>query len=285
MLYRYCLENLCSSPQYRKYSEEIPFFHNRPKKLITKIMEKIQILKEEGLPKIISITDRKYSVKSCSSNIYTVLLGNAIDLPTCTCVDFLSSKMLCKHICAVVICCNLSWKSLGKRFCEHPFNVLDEHVFSPGELTISIENSLLPVENNVISLVEDDAGLATPITFNPTSQNNTINPQLDDQEKFNSIQRNVCIQKAKMLLNRIHCSPDNANFIDLSNWFDEAFKWLDTKIPVCNNISIRKSSPIRKKRKRAMRSCKTLPFHIRNKDSRFRKVVDLKKGTTFSEMF
>ena len=81
-------------------------------------------MKKEGLPKIISVTDKKYSVKSCSSNIYTVLLENALDLPPWTCANFFSSKMLCKHICAVMICCNLSWQNLEKNNLEALFQCL-----------------------------------------------------------------------------------------------------------------------------------------------------------------
>ena len=47
--------------------------------------------------------------------------------------------------------CNKNWEALGKRFSEHPFNVLDEEVFAKEDVS-NAHGKLVPTKiNEVVS--------------------------------------------------------------------------------------------------------------------------------------
>ena len=123
---RYVQINYESSSFYSKYDKSVPeFLHNRPKPFVRHCLKKI-IASEEVRHKNITIVNE-------SSNVYKVLnpyteaeYEVTLNVPRCSCKDFLLTNLPCKHFFAVMKCFeNVSWETIPSNYRSSPFIALD----------------------------------------------------------------------------------------------------------------------------------------------------------------
>ncbi|CAH1801521.1 unnamed protein product, partial [Owenia fusiformis] len=66
-----------------------------------------------------------YTVKSSEGKEEYSIHLNPV---SCSCTDFMTYKLPCKHLCAITRCSDMSWDSLGDLFNNHPLYRLDNCV-------------------------------------------------------------------------------------------------------------------------------------------------------------
>lgn len=101
--FRYISLNVQYSSGYRTYNKDVPdFLQNRPRFVVEHVMKRWQdIWHEHG--NVQTKEEGKFLVQSTTSpgHWYTVNFGDESSHPSCDCLDWNKSKLLCKHFCAV----------------------------------------------------------------------------------------------------------------------------------------------------------------------------------------
>ncbi|XP_072177421.1 uncharacterized protein [Diadema setosum] len=124
--YRIYLErNARSSPGYSQYNNNIPsFLRNRPRSIVRHIQDRMR----DGIT--------KECIQHCGDGIFTFLQANGNHslsfgkegaVPHCTCRDWQTHYLPCKHFCAVFAHFpEWQWDSLSDAYRNNPILTLDE---------------------------------------------------------------------------------------------------------------------------------------------------------------
>ncbi|XP_063078674.1 uncharacterized protein LOC134468731 [Engraulis encrasicolus] len=143
---KYVQLNVAYSSAYRRYNTVMPgFLHNRPRGVVTHIMERMTEA-EYHTDEIVPVGDGLFNIKSAShgNGHHTVDFGCNTDAPSCTCMDWRRSKLPCKHFCAIFLKNKeWGWEKLHASYRENPLLSLDGHCL-PGEGEDDISGSQLP---------------------------------------------------------------------------------------------------------------------------------------------
>lgn len=114
--------------QYRKYNDCVPaFLQNKPRSVVKHCLVRYASAGEYSSDDLKNIGENMYEVKSQSSDtgVYKVHLGTDETATRCSCQDFLSSFLPCKHILAVIRFTHHTWESLSPLYRQSPYLNLD----------------------------------------------------------------------------------------------------------------------------------------------------------------
>ncbi|XP_056001914.1 uncharacterized protein LOC125662462 isoform X1 [Ostrea edulis] len=114
--------------QYRKYNDCVPaFLQNKPRSVVKHYLVRSAFAGEYSSDDLKNIGENMYEVKSQSSDtgVYKVHLGTDETATRCSCQDFLSSFLPCKHILAVIRFTHHTWESLSPLYRQSPYLNLD----------------------------------------------------------------------------------------------------------------------------------------------------------------
>ena len=144
-LYRkYVSLNVKFSSAYKKYTPGIPrFLNDRPRSLVLHLLDKLQKVTTEMMESA-SETNGEFIVESDQPGIrddkqkYVVAFGDKNNTCRCSCRDFRRTRLLCKHIFAVIQSGKRGFQDLSVLFLHYPFTNLDPDLF--GEI-ITVEGS------------------------------------------------------------------------------------------------------------------------------------------------
>ena len=132
-LYRnYVTMNVRFTSKHKKYLENIPsLLKNRKRALVTDILDKISRVTDEMRSSDEESVNNTFMVKSASDNTkyHTVYFGDNVNVCSCTCKEFRKTRMLCKHIIAMVLVGKTTFTDLSVLYLEHPLTNLDEDLF------------------------------------------------------------------------------------------------------------------------------------------------------------
>ena len=105
-LFSYCDINQTSHSSYRAYAPEIPeFLVNWPKTFIKHCLMKINEAKHYDKTGIVMVANGKFrllSFQEGSRKVYHVSYGDDLNMPSCTCYNWLDSAYLCIHLFAIM---------------------------------------------------------------------------------------------------------------------------------------------------------------------------------------
>lgn len=157
--------------QYRKYNACVPvFLQNKPRCVVKHCLIRYASAGEYTLDDLRCIGQSLYEVKSQSNEteVHTVHLGNDDTATKCSCPDFLSSYLPCKHLFAVLRLTHNTWESLSPLYRQSPYLNLDSSVLSDKALENN-ENELeinLPADFVLEVPTKDEVCQMSDITEN-----------------------------------------------------------------------------------------------------------------------
>ena len=121
------------------------FLKNRPRNFVNHCLRRLSTAEEISQNDIISLDPVAglFRVKShLSSEWYSVSFGDSNKMPTCSCQDWQSSFMPCKHFLAVMkLHPEWSWHRLPSQYLDSPFFNTDNDVCSK-EFHLPVKNTL-----------------------------------------------------------------------------------------------------------------------------------------------
>ena len=127
---KYLFQNFQQSPHYRSYNDNIPaYLQGRPRNTILHCLDRKGSSNKFTAEDIADIDAQQgvFSVCSSKGKIYTVDFGkNSADkLPSCTCVDWRTHHIPCKHLFMIFQHrTQWSWDSLPKEYLESAYLTL-----------------------------------------------------------------------------------------------------------------------------------------------------------------
>ncbi|XP_062614804.1 uncharacterized protein LOC134276580 [Saccostrea cucullata] len=119
--------------QYKKYNDCIPaFLQNKPRSVVKHCLVRYASAGEYCSGDLENIGQNMYKVKSQSRDTehYNVHLGTDETATKCSCQDFITSFLPCKHIFAVIRFTHHTWESLSPLYRQSPYLNLDSTVLS-----------------------------------------------------------------------------------------------------------------------------------------------------------
>lgn len=158
---------------YRQYYSWVPdFLHQRPRPVIAHSLQRIKNCEKEKYTeadiKTLDDTNGMFSIKCKSGKIVTINFGVNSGSPSCTCQDWLTYHLPCKHFYAIFqLKQGWNWDKLPKEYVNSPRLSYDKDVLQsalvPDESTHTMEH---------ISLVDyEETGLEYPSSSSePTKQ-------------------------------------------------------------------------------------------------------------------
>ncbi|XP_063787286.1 uncharacterized protein LOC134936231 isoform X2 [Pseudophryne corroboree] len=124
--------NLRCSEFYRKYADDVPIFlRNRPREFISHVLRSLSSSRDGAHIICVGKEHGVFQVKSdCEEEEYEeVNLG--ADSPSCTCEDWRTSLLPCKHICCVIkFAEGWGWEKMDLSYWNNPLFVLDPELYS-----------------------------------------------------------------------------------------------------------------------------------------------------------
>ena len=154
---KYAAAQFKMTTAYRQYYSWVPeFLHQRPRPVIAHSLQRIKNCEKEKYTEtdIQTLDDGQgvFSVKSKSGNMVIVHIG----VPSCTCQDWLTHHLPCKHFYAVFkFKTEWSWDKLPKEYVNSPRLSFDKDILQSA--LVSDEASLTTEQ---ISLLDyEDTGL------------------------------------------------------------------------------------------------------------------------------
>ena len=105
------------------------------------------------LENILVVDDRTYSVVSCTSRkTYKTCFGGSTlaDMPSCECMAWQRSHLPCKHMCAAMLHCSLTWDVFPVSYREDP--ILKVDIDCLGIKNSSANDSVVPVADDEVEL-------------------------------------------------------------------------------------------------------------------------------------
>ncbi|XP_065670722.1 uncharacterized protein LOC105849232 isoform X2 [Hydra vulgaris] len=228
----YCDKNRMAHSSYRKYNNNIPeYLINRPHPLVKHCMRIIDKLQGVDLRGIVSVGEQLYNVASFNLNsreIYQRYLGDAKNMPTCSCPSWFDTAYPCKHFFAIFLKENLTWSAFDTIYSDSPYFKLDlfPDEKEPAELAKGFLNSTdTLLQNNFLAHERSLQGLPVKSCVQMVESvqlMNTINT-LGYTERSCNLQINKhTAEKCRELLNEIRqmtylCSSQVA----IDNLFEE----------------------------------------------------------------
>lgn len=146
------------------------FLQNKPRCVVKHCLIRYASAGEYTLDDLRCIGQSLYEVKSQSNEteVHTVHLGNDDTATKCSCPDFLSSYLPCKHLFAVLRLTHNTWESLSPLYRQSPYLNLDSSVLSDKALENN-ENELeinLPADFVLEVPTKDEVCQMSDITEN-----------------------------------------------------------------------------------------------------------------------
>ena len=124
------------SEGWRQTPPAVPFcMRHRPPHIVQHMTRQLKSV-FDGIPAdhMTSVSDGTYSVTSSSSSRqYVVTTGveePSVVLPSCECYAWQKSHLPCKHRCAVLHYCHLTWDCFPAAYREHPVLSVDNGCIS-----------------------------------------------------------------------------------------------------------------------------------------------------------
>jgi len=124
---RYERNNVCALDSVKAYSKKIPgFLHNRPGTFVQHCLKRLPpkacICNEE----IQHINGTTFHITAQSTGQkYTVELSSVTGMPYCSCKDWATHHLPCKHLLALLNLNIATWDELPKHYINSPAFVLD----------------------------------------------------------------------------------------------------------------------------------------------------------------
>ena len=205
VFHRYRHENIVASNTYKSYNNKIPnYLWNRPRKVVKHCMERIRSSTEIDKNKICR-NGGCFSVESQSTKqCYEVVLSNSVEFPKCSCMDFKTNFLPCKHMFAVFEkYADVSWLTLPEWYRESVYMTLDNEVVKEADIGMPSKESCEEV-NLFLSL---KTGAKQPVTATVACEEmNSINEIKTIASRVVSLLneiRNVCfdVRSVKALRN------------------------------------------------------------------------------------
>ena len=133
--------NVKFSSGYKTYAENIPaYLQNRPRSLVTYLLERAQRVSTLMIDSVREQTDGSFEVCSDDPGIndiklkYNVSFGDNETFCSCSCRDFRRTRLLCKHFFAIIESGRKQFSDLTILFLNHPFTNLDRDLFEDNEI-------------------------------------------------------------------------------------------------------------------------------------------------------
>ncbi|XP_065653455.1 uncharacterized protein LOC136080567 [Hydra vulgaris] len=231
----YCDKNRMAHTSYKKYNKNIPeYLIDRPKPLVKHCIRLIDKLQGVNLQGITSLTERLYNVASFNSNsreIYQCYLGDAVNLPTCSCPSWFNSAYPCKHFFGIFLKENLSWSAFGTSYANSPYFTLDlfteENALAASAQEFTHSSNIL-LQNNLLTHATplQDLAMESSVQIDSSVQFMKDNNALGYTELNSEVQINHhTSEKCRELLNEIRqltylCSCQKA----VDNLFDGLYQ-------------------------------------------------------------
>ena len=124
---KYVSLNVKFSSGYKTYAENIPsYLQNRPRSLVTFLLERAQRVSTLMIDSVKERTDGSFEVCSDDPGIndtklkYNVSFGDNETFCSCSCRDFRRTRLLCKHFFAIIESERKQFSDLTKLFLNHP---------------------------------------------------------------------------------------------------------------------------------------------------------------------
>ena len=133
--------NVKFSSGYKTYAENIPsYLQNRPRSLVTFLLERAQRVSTLMTDSVREQTDGSFEVSSDDPGInvtnlkYNISFGDNETFCSCSCRDFRRTRLLCKHTFAIIESGRKQFSDLTKLFLNHPFTNLNRDLFENNEI-------------------------------------------------------------------------------------------------------------------------------------------------------
>ena len=133
-----CL-NYQYTDQYRKYNECIPaFLHNKPRSVVKHCLLRYASAADYRDSDVTRLSDGTFKVRSQSQSAlwHTVDLGTEERATRCSCQDFMSSFLPCKHLFAIFRTSDHTWEDLSPLYRRSPYLTLDDQFLTDDALKI-----------------------------------------------------------------------------------------------------------------------------------------------------
>ena len=147
-LYRkYVFLNVKYSSEYKRYTVVVPnVLQNRPRELLKFLLERSQRVSARMIESVKKTANGVFCVLSDDPGIsneekeYTVVFGDQETFCSCTCRDFRRTRLLCKHVFAVIESNKKQFHDISQLFRDHNFTNLDDGLFGSNEVNENIIN-------------------------------------------------------------------------------------------------------------------------------------------------
>ena len=163
---RYVSLNVKYYSEYKQYEDAVPnVLQNRPRELVKFLLERSQRVSTRMIESVKETVKGVFRVLSDDPGIssekkeYTVVFGDKETFCSCTCRDFRRTRLLCKHVFAVIESNKKQFHDISQLFRDHHFTNLNDGLFGNNEVNGNIINeskaaieSTDPVDNAEVDL-------------------------------------------------------------------------------------------------------------------------------------
>ena len=153
-LLRYIEANSKYSGRFRKYNALVPeYLKNRPRPFVDHCLRQLTSSEDISEHDIVSLDPATglFRVKSKhTSEWYNLSFGAGEEMPRCSCKDWFSSFMPCKHFLAVMrLHSEWSWKKLPAKYVNSPYFVTDSEIEfgNTADVAVTEGENTTPEEN------------------------------------------------------------------------------------------------------------------------------------------
>ena len=166
--YKYVYQNFKQSNLYRSYNPVVPvYLQGRSKATILHCLHR-QATSNKMTPSMIKNNCNGNFEVQGKNKTHLVSFGVLTDDPACTCKDWITYKIPCKHFFAVFhLYSEWGWDKLPEKYLQSPYLNLDGKAISdyiqtsPQENTIELEDSSMELKNP--SPLSNDVSLPTVV--------------------------------------------------------------------------------------------------------------------------
>ena len=128
----YLFLNFQMNPNYRAYNAHIPLYlQGRPRNIILHCLGREEKARKVLSPNDILEADEEkgiFLVRGESGNSYTIDFGKESGNPSCTCQDWMTNNIPCKHFFLIFISiCEWDWNALPQSYLQSPYLINDDN--------------------------------------------------------------------------------------------------------------------------------------------------------------
>ncbi|KAL5013808.1 hypothetical protein ScPMuIL_008078 [Solemya velum] len=148
--------------QYKRYNEYVPeFLHNKPRNVVKHCLTRYANASSYKAGDIDFVTNGGVFLVKSESNVdefYHVDIGSNLQLPSCSCADFIQSYLPCKHMFAIFRNTNYKWNDLSPLYLSSPYMNLDDRFLSEQQFDQDLDdhNAIIDFSEDLQLTAEDD---------------------------------------------------------------------------------------------------------------------------------